>query len=143
MKIRELVVCLFCCLVIGCAGTNSQQGNKKMLVRLTTYSRDEKLPKKHPDKWSRHGISSTGIPLKNMQSAAVDPKDIAYFSKIQLPCFNHFVLAQDTGSWVKSRRAALRLGRNCPVIDLFFDRERDAAAFRRRNPLFMEAVIIN
>lgn len=117
--------------------------HKKMLVRLTTYSRNEKLSKKHPDKWSKHGISSTGIPLKNMLSVAVDPKVIPYFSFIKLACLDHPVWSVDTGSCVRSRRAALRCGIDCPVIDLFFDRERDAAEFRRKHPLFVEATILN
>jgi 3D (Asp-Asp-Asp) domain-containing protein len=145
MKITRILICLsIFCLTCGCETTSLHKTNsKKMTVRLTTYSRDEKLPKKHPDKWSKKGISSTGIPLKNMCSAAVDPKIIPYNSLIRLPCLNHLILAQDTGSWVKSRRASTRLGYNYPVIDLFFDKEKDAASFRRKTPLFMEVIVYN
>lgn len=125
--------------------TNNPRKTRTILVRLTTYSRDEPLSRhyrKH-DLWSRRGISSTGIPLKNMQSAAVDPRVIPYFSQIELPGVNHPIELIDTGSAVKSRTAALKWGIDCPVIDLFFDHERDAAAFRKRNPMFVKILIKN
>lgn len=144
--IKLLLLCLLSVVYVGCSIDMSDKTNlrgKKITVRLTTYSKDERLPKHHPDKWSKKGISSTGIPLQNMQSVAVDPKIIPYFSKIKLSCLNFIVSAIDTGSWVKSKRAAIKMGRNCPVIDLFFNKERDAADFRRRTPLFVEALILN
>lgn len=143
-KFLSLVTCLVSIIYVGCSSPAKNNKNlKNLTVRLTTYSRDEKLPKKHPDKWSRRGISATGTPLKNMLSVAVDPKIIPYFSKLKLSCLNWPVIATDTGSWVKSRRAALKNGINCAVVDLFFDRERDAANFRRKHPLFVQACILN
>lgn len=145
----KIMVAVALLTTIGCVSTltNSKNRvaarNQEIMVRLTTYSRDEKLSKKHRDPWSRRGISSTGVPLKNMESVAVDPHIIPYFSRIKLSCLNHPIFAIDTGSAVKQRVAALRWGINCPVIELFFDHERDAAEFRRRNPMFVEAKILN
>ncbi len=67
---------------------------------------------------------------------------LPYFSKLQLACLDHPVTVIDTGSWIKSKRAALKLGVDCPCVDLFFKKERDAARFRAQTPLFVEATIL-
>ena len=111
---------------------------KKVMARLTTYSKNEK----GGDRDTRRGISSTGKPLLNEYSAAIDPKLIPYNSKIIIPSLNMKLIAQDTGKDVRSRKASKKTGRNEPIVDIFFDREKDARIFANNNPKVVEIFII-
>ena len=71
---------------------------------------------------------------------AVDPRRIPYGSKVTLP--DGTLIAADTGSAVRSRKAARRLGRNdqernAIVIDRFFETKGEALSWAQRNPYFM------
>lgn len=133
---------------VGCAGFDphtkhftslkNYPKSRKIMVRLTTYSVNEK----RGDKWTRKLQSSTGIKLQNKYSAAVDPKIIPYFSKIEIPEVNLSLFSHDTGSAVKSRLASRRTGKQ-PIIDVFFQRESEAREFRLNNPQIVEAYIYN
>src|ERR1039457_2332351 len=118
-------------LLVGCATENDQQYNvqnaRKMKVRITTYSRNER----GSDHWTRRGISAMGTKLKNEKSVAVDPKIIPYGSKIMIPQLGLIDLVpEDTGKFVRSRRASKLANHGEPVIDLFFDKESEARHFR-------------
>lgn len=110
---------------------------KVMKVRLTTYWRIGS----GTDKWTRAGKTSTGAPLVNKRTAAVDPKLISYGKEIILPDVNLKLIAHDTGGAVKSRTASRKTGRNEPVIDVFFDHKEDAIAFSNSMPLVVDALI--
>lgn len=109
------------------------------MARLTTYSVNEK----RGDKWTRKKQSSTGLRLIDKKTLAADPKDIPYFSKVKLPCFDYLLTVIDTGSALKKRTASRKLGFDLPVVDLFFDKEKDAIKFRKENPMFMEILVYN
>ena len=91
------------------------------------------------DHWTRRHICSTGGRLR-AGHCAVDPRRIPYGSRVALP--DATLLAVDTGSAVRSRKAARRSGRtamerNALVIDRFFETKQQALGWARRNPSFM------
>ena len=91
------------------------------------------------DRWTRRHICSTGARLR-AGHCAVDPRRIPYGSRVTLP--DATLVAVDTGSAVRSRKAARRLGRNSVergalVIDRFFETKQEALTWARRNPYFM------
>src|SRR5688572_20796086 len=91
------------------------------------------------DHWTRRHVTSTGARLRTGH-CAVDPRRIPYGSKVTLP--DATLLAVDTGSAVRSRKAARRSGRtalerNALVIDRFFETKQQALGWARRNPYFM------
>ncbi|HKP92534.1 MAG TPA: 3D domain-containing protein [Chthoniobacterales bacterium] len=91
------------------------------------------------DRWTRRHICSTGARLR-VGHCAVDPRRIPYGSRVTLP--DATLVAVDTGSAVRSRKAARRLGRNSVergalVIDRFFETKQEALSWARRNPYFM------
>jgi 3D (Asp-Asp-Asp) domain-containing protein len=91
------------------------------------------------DHWTRRHICSTGARLR-AGHCAVDPRRIPYGSRVTLP--DATLLAVDTGSAVRSRKAARRSGRtaierNALVIDRFFETKQQALGWARRNPYFM------
>jgi 3D (Asp-Asp-Asp) domain-containing protein len=91
------------------------------------------------DSWTRNHIASSGARLR-AGHCAVDPRRIPYGSHVILP--DGALVAVDTGSAVRSRRAARLAGRsaserNAIVIDRFFETKRQALAWANRNPQFM------
>ncbi len=106
-----------------------------MTVRVTVYWKNGS----GTDAWTANGKSSTGKPLRDRKSAAVDPKIIPYGSKIVLPQAGKSLDAVDTGSAVKSRKAARAYGRDVPVVDVFFNNKSEALRWARMVPMFMEA----
>ena len=91
------------------------------------------------DHWTRRHVCSTGARLR-AGHCAVDPRRIPYGSRVTLP--DATLLAVDTGSAVRSRKAARRSGRtalerNALVIDRFFETKQQALGWARRNPSFM------
>ena len=111
---------------------------KKMMVRLTTYSRTER----HCDRNTRKGIASTGKHLVENQSVAVDPKIIPYNSQIIIPELKKKFIAVDTGGAVVSRKASRKTGRNDPIVDIFFNKEKDAKYFVENNPKVVEIFVV-
>lgn len=107
---------------------------KKITVRLTVYwSHGGKS-----DKWTRQGKSSTGIPLKEGH-IAVDPKIIPYGSSVLI--LGKKYRAVDTGSSVVKRTASRKMGRNEPVIDIYFKNKKDALEFSRKNPKIVTVLV--
>jgi 3D (Asp-Asp-Asp) domain-containing protein len=109
---------------------------QSMLARVTVYWASGGGGS---DYWTRRHICSTGARLR-AGHCAVDPRRIPYGSKVRLP--DATLLAVDTGSAVRSRKAARRSGRttlerNALVIDRFFETKQQALGWARRNPVFM------
>jgi 3D (Asp-Asp-Asp) domain-containing protein len=91
------------------------------------------------DYWTRKHVAASGARLR-AGHCAVDPRRIPYGSKVTLP--DGTLIAADTGSAVRSRKAARRLGRtaierNAIVIDRFFETKREAMGWAQRHPYFM------
>jgi len=109
----------------------------QMRVRVTAYwSVGEGT-----DQWTARGISSTGVPLKENHSVAVDPKVIPYGSRIVWSEGNKIWHAVDTGGAVKDRTAAKAWGEDVPVVDVFFEKREDAIAFTYEVPKFITVEI--
>ena len=111
-------------------------GDQSMLARVTVYWASGGGGSDH---WTRRHICSTGARLR-AGHCAVDPRRIPYGSRVTLP--DATLLAVDTGSAVRSRKAARHSGRtslerNALVIDRFFETKQQALGWARRNPYFM------
>jgi 3D (Asp-Asp-Asp) domain-containing protein len=109
---------------------------QSVLARITVYWASGGGGSDH---WTRRHLCSTGARLR-AGHCAVDPRRIPYGSKVTLP--DATLLAVDTGSAVRSRKAARRSGRtalerNALVIDRFFETKQQALGWARRNPVFM------
>ena len=109
---------------------------ESILARVTVYWASGG---KGSDPWTRKHIGASGARLR-AGHCAVDPRRIPYGSKVTLP--DGTLIAADTGSAVRSRKAARRLGRtaqerNAIVIDRFFETKQQAMAWAQRNPYFM------
>lgn len=114
----------------------SQAREQSFLARVTVYWASGG---RGSDRWTRRHICSTGARLQ-AGHCAVDPRRIPYGSKVTLP--DGTLLAVDTGSAVRSRKAARLSGRNANersaiVIDRFFETKQQALAWAGRNPYFM------
>jgi 3D (Asp-Asp-Asp) domain-containing protein len=109
---------------------------QSVLARITVYWANGG---QGSDPWTRRHVCSTGARLQSGH-CAVDPRRVPYGSKVVLP--DGTLVAVDTGSAVRSRKAARLLGRtaaerNAIVIDRFFETKQQALAWARRNPYFM------
>jgi 3D (Asp-Asp-Asp) domain-containing protein len=114
----------------------SRAMEQSVLARVTVYWASGG---RGSDRWTRRHICSTGQRLR-AGHCAVDPRRIPYGSKVTFP--DGTLLAVDTGSAVRSRKAARRSGRtalerNAIVIDRFFETKQEALSWARRNPYFM------
>lgn len=129
IRFAPLVALLFC----SCS-TPAKPQQHEMRVRITAYWRDS-------DKWTRKGKTANGSQAKHMVTAAVDPKIIPYGSKI---CLNTNpplqLVAEDTGSAVKSRKASRKTGGQ-PVVDIYFNKKSQATSFIKNNPEIVIAQI--
>lgn len=107
-----------------------QQVPTGKLVRLTVYWKSE-------DGWTKRGKTATGEPLRSYKTIAADPKDFPYYSNISIPELKIKGVVHDTGSALKTRKAAIKCGKNVPVLDLFIERKKDALAFAKTSPKFV------
>jgi 3D (Asp-Asp-Asp) domain-containing protein len=124
------------------AVANGFTSDNSLLARVTVYwargGRDT-------DRYTRQHKSATGLRLQQGH-CAVDPKKIPYGSRVVLPD-GTALSAVDTGSAVRNRKAARRLGRtnyerNAIVIDKFFETKRQALAWANSNPPFVSVKVI-
>jgi 3D (Asp-Asp-Asp) domain-containing protein len=115
----------------------SKESADTMRVRVTAYW----SVGVGTDKWTARGMSSTGVPLRENQSAAVDPAVIPYGSQIVWPKGRKIWKAVDTGGAVKNRTAAKAWGEDTPVVDVFFEHRKDAIAFTYQVPKFITVEI--
>ena len=114
----------------------SYAAEQSVLARVTVYWASGGGGSDH---WTRRHICSTGARLRSGH-CAVDPRRVPYGSKVTLP--DGTLLAVDTGSAVRSRKAARLSGRtaterNAIVIDRFFETKQQALSWANRNPYFM------
>src|SRR5437667_4702155 len=108
-------------LLLGVTATaNGFTRDNSLLARVTVYwARGGR----GADRYTRQHKSATGQRLQQGH-CAVDPRKIPYGSRVVLPD-GSALAAVDTGSAVRNRKAARRLGRsrderNAIVIDKFF-----------------------
>ncbi|MES2310268.1 MAG: 3D domain-containing protein [Verrucomicrobiota bacterium] len=103
-------------------------------ARITVYWKDS-------DYYTSKLKSSSGVILKESHVAA-DPRIFPYGSKIKVEGWGEFIVV-DTGGAVKRRTAAKKMGKNCPVIDVFFMKRDDALKAARINPSFAKVEVYN
>lgn len=107
---------------------------QKQTVRLTVYWKAE-------DGWTRRGFTSTGEPLVSYKTIAADPRDFPYYTKISIPEFGIKGCVVDCGSALKTRKAAKKMGRNVPVLDLYIEKKKDALDFIKGKPYFVDVIV--
>lgn len=115
---------------------------QSLLARVTVYWA---TGGRGSDRYTRQHKSSTGMRLRQGH-CAVDPRKIPYGSQVIFPDRTGLV-AVDTGSAVRSRKAARRGGRtayekNAVVVDRFFETKGQALSWARRNPAFMTVRVL-
>jgi 3D (Asp-Asp-Asp) domain-containing protein len=133
-KIMKTIIHTFLFLLLFAPVSRAME--QSVLARVTVYWASGG---KGSDQWTRRHICSTGARLR-VGHCAVDPRRIPYGSKITFP--DGTFVAVDTGSAVRSRKAARLSGRtaserNAIVIDRFFETKQQALSWARRNPYFM------
>jgi 3D (Asp-Asp-Asp) domain-containing protein len=99
---------------------------KKIKARLTVYW----AKGDGTDRDTARKKSSSGTRLREGVSVAVDPRLIPFYKRLYIPNLGLRV-AHDTGTAVKNRKAS---GGKLPVIDVFFEKKRDALDFAYNNP---------
>jgi 3D (Asp-Asp-Asp) domain-containing protein len=130
-------------LLLGVIATaNGFTRDNSLLARVTVYWAHGG---RGADRYTRQHKSATGLRL-HQGHCAVDPKKIPYGSRVVLPD-GTALSAVDTGSAVRNRKAARRLGRtiherNAVVIDKFFETKRQALAWANSNPPFVSVKVV-
>ncbi len=125
-------ILLFLPLILGSCAL--PQEKPKQQVRLTVYWKSE-------DGWTRRGFTSTGEPLVSYKTIAADPKDFPYYTKISIPEIGVSGTVVDTGSALKTRKAAKKMGRDVPVLDLYIEKQKDALDFIKGKPYFVDVIV--
>jgi 3D (Asp-Asp-Asp) domain-containing protein len=110
---------------------------QSLLARVTVYWASGGRGSDH---YTRQHKCATGTRLR-CGHCAVDPRKIPYGSQIIFPDRTS-LLAVDTGSAVRNRKAARLAGRtvnerSAIVVDRFFETKQQALSWARRNPAFM------
>ncbi len=132
LKLLTALAILFCC--CSCASIKQVPHQAKaQLVRLTVYWKTE-------DKWTAQGKTATGKPLQSYKTIAADPKDFPYYSSISIPELNIKGVVHDTGSALKTRKAARKMGKDVPVLDLYIQNKKEALAFAKKAPMFVTVI---
>src|ERR1700719_529902 len=130
-------------LLLGVIATaNGFTGDNSLLARVTVYWAHGG---RGADRYTRQHKSATGLRLQQGH-CAVDPRKIPYGSRVVLPD-GTALSAVDTGTAVRNRKAARRLGQTIPerdavVIDKFFETKRQALAWANSNPPFVNVKVI-
>lgn len=127
----------------SCVSTSSQFSEKVAAAKprgievcLTCYHAQS-------DHWTKQGKTSTGQPLRSWGTCAVDPKIIPYGSIVHIPSLNLKLVAVDTGTAVKNRKASRLRGKpHAPVVDIFIASRSEAKKFATSGPEFATAYII-
>lgn len=129
---QMIAAILLSLMAVSCTTTQKmvQKAPTGRLVRLTVYWKSE-------DGWTRRGKTSTGEPLRSYKTIAADPKDFPYYSNISIPELKVQGTVHDTGSALKTRKAAIKSGKNVPVLDLYIEKKKDALAFAKTAPEFV------
>jgi hypothetical protein len=113
-----------------------------LLARVTVYWASGG---RGSDRDTRQHKCATGLRLRNGH-CAVDPRHIPYGSRVVL-ADGTTLAAVDTGSAVRTRRAARRAGRtpnerNALVVDRFFETKRQAMTWANAHPMFMPVKVV-
>lgn len=116
--------------------------NESLLARVTVYWASGGSGSDHN---TRRHRCATGTTLR-AGHCAVDPRCIPYGSRVVLAS-GEALAAVDTGSDVRSRRAARLAGRNrseknALVVDRFFETKRQALAWAATHPAFMPVKVV-
>lgn len=124
-------------LILGAPmSARSNPQTKELTARVTFYS---------PETCRFGTQTSTGVRAKRGRTCAVDPRAIPYGSVIKIDLLKAYGLgslkAEDTGSAVKSRKAALAWGQNCLVVDVFVKSEVEINYLVKRVPKFVKIKI--
>jgi len=135
---KSVLTILFVSWLVPCAFAS----NDSLLARVTVYWASGGAGSDHN---TRHHRCATGATLR-AGHCAVDPRHIPYGSRVVLPN-GEALAAVDTGSAVKSRRAARLAGRNkfeksALVVDRFFETKRQALAWAATHPAFMPVKVV-
>ena len=122
--------------------TRPDPRSSSLLARVTVYWAHGG---RGADRYTRQHKSATGQRLQQGH-CAVDPRKIPYGSRVVLPD-GSTLAAVDTGSAVRNRKAARRLGRthderSAIVIDKFFETKRQAMAWASTNPPFVSVKVV-
>jgi len=130
-------------LLLGTVGAaHGYYRDSPLLARVTVYwARGGR----GSDRYSRQHKSATGQRLQQGH-CAVDPRRLPYGSKVVLPD-GTTLNAVDTGTAVRNRKAARKLGRtaverNAIVIDKFFETKRQALTWANSNPPFVNVKVV-
>jgi len=124
------------------SSTDAFSRDNPLLARITVYwARGGH----GADRYTRQHRSATGQHLR-VGHCAVDPKRIPYGSRVVLPD-GTVLSAVDTGTAVRNRKAARRLGRtpnerSAIVIDKFFETKQQALTWANANPPFVNVKVI-
>jgi 3D (Asp-Asp-Asp) domain-containing protein len=128
---QVIITTILSLLLMSCSMHKAtQQSPAGTLVRLTVYWKSE-------DGWTRRGKTSTGEPLNSYKTIAADPKDFPYYTRISIPELEINGVIHDTGSALKTRKAAIKCGKDVPVLDLYIEKKKDALAFTKTAPKFV------
>ncbi len=133
MKTISLLACL-----LTAIGPLASAKDDSILARITVYWAS--------GRGGSGGAGATGTTLHNGH-CAVDPSRIPLGSHVLLPT-GETLSAVDTGSAVKSRKAARVSGRtplekNALVIDRFFETKGQAMAWANSHPAFMSVKVVS
>lgn len=121
---KKLLITLFALSLLFTPAVNA----KEYLARVTYY-------------WGCT-ITSTGKKPICGKTLAVDPKIIPYGSTVKIPKMQKTFVALDTGSAVKSRLAARKLGKpEAIVVDVFCSSKAVAQRRIKKYPMFMKVVV--
>jgi 3D (Asp-Asp-Asp) domain-containing protein len=122
--------------------TSAFARDQSQLARVTVYWASGGRGSDH---YTRQHKCATGLRLRDGH-CAVDPRHIPYGSQVVLADGTKLA-AVDTGSAVRSRRAARRAGRtanerNAIVVDRFFETKRQAMTWAQTHPMFMPVKVV-
>lgn len=132
-QLKEKIITSSCPNILLSQLIKTNTVEREIKVRLTVY-------------WARGGDtdgdtakkkSSSGTKLREGVSVAVDPKLIPFYKRMYIPNLGIRV-AHDTGTAVKSKKAT---NGKLPVIDVFFNKKRDALKFAYNNPKIVKVSI--
>jgi 3D (Asp-Asp-Asp) domain-containing protein len=129
-------------LLLSCVTPCTFARNDSLLARVTVYWASGGSGSDHN---TRNHRCATGERLR-AGHCAVDPRRIPYGSRVLLPN-GEALAAVDTGTAVKSRRAARLAGRNASekgalVIDRFFETKGQALTWAATHPAFMPVQVV-
>ena len=121
---KKLFIPLFAIFLLFTPSVNA----KEYLARVTYYWGD--------------GITSLGKKPICGKTLAVDPKIIPYGSIVKIPQMGGSFISSDTGSAVRSRLAAKKLGKpQAIVVDVFCSSLAVARQRIKKYPMFMKVIV--